>query len=206
MNDRIVRKAFHQHVLTNDHEKLDTFVIDEFGLRNGEARADIAVINGKMIGYEIKTENDTLIRLSNQVLAYNEVFDRIYIITTHSHLEKVVNIVPVWWGIYLIKPGTDLSYAFILHRKAQLNKWRGTLGLVRLLWKDEVLTILNTKLNFNVTNRVAKEDLYDILSGTCATLQLSKWVISFLKNREGWRKDLVKPLQNDGYSLPTSIH
>lgn len=191
MKDRIVRKAFHQKVLTADHDKPDTFVIDELGLRNGEARADIAVVNGKMIGYEIKTEKDTLIRLENQILAYNEVFDKVYIITASKHLHKLLDIVPYWWGIYIIDPGDGITCSFIHYRKSQLNKSRKSIGLAQLLWKNEVLDILNTRMKFNLKTNIAKEDLYDILSATCASNRLSKMVIQYLKTREGWRKDPV---------------
>lgn len=187
----MVRKAFHLEVLKLEHDKADTFVIDELGLRNGEIRADIAVVNGKMIGYEIKTERDTLNRLRNQILAYNEVFNRIYIVTAHNHLAKVLDAVPAWWGIYIIGISDSSAFSFDLYRKAQLNKRLKCLGLAKLLWKDEVLEILNDKMKFNLKSSVSKEELYEILSGTCPSNRLSKLVINYLKTRPRWRKDPV---------------
>ncbi len=63
MRDAQVRQAFHRSVLRAANECNDTVVIDELGLKNGIVRADIVVLNGKMIGYEIKTDRDTLKRL-----------------------------------------------------------------------------------------------------------------------------------------------
>jgi hypothetical protein len=191
MRDQVVRAAFHRQVLKDEHNKPDTFVIDELGLRNGEIRADIAVVNGKMIGYEIKTAKDTLLRLNNQMVAYNEVFDHVYIITAPNHLEKVINFIPEWWGVYLIDTKDGNACSFILYRKAQLNKCRKTLGLVQLLWKNEVLEILNSIMKCDVKPSVTKEDLYDILSNICASERLSKMVIQYLKMRVGWRKDPI---------------
>ena len=189
MRDSVVRKAFHQKVLKIEHDKIDTFVIDELGLRNGEIRADIAVVNEKMSGYEIKTERDTLNRLCNQILAYNEVFDKVYIVTAHNHLTKVLNTVPPWWGVYIIKISDASNFSFYLYRKAQLNKRLKCLGLAQLLWKNEVLEILNAKMKFNIKSSVSKEELNDILSGICASRRLSKLVINYLKTRPGWRRD-----------------
>ena len=82
MNDALIRKRFHEQVLTPYHASPNAMVIDELGLHHGSCRADIAIVNGRMIGYEIKGETDTLKRLSDQVRAYNAVFDRAAIITT----------------------------------------------------------------------------------------------------------------------------
>lgn len=188
MKDQAIRRAFHQKVLRTAHTSKDSFVIDELGLRNGQVRADIAVVDGKMIGYEIKSQNDTLNRLPNQIIAYNEVFDNVYIITASNHLTKVIDAVPLWWGIYVIN-GTDaITCSFTLRRPAKPNKFRKCLGLAQLLWKNEVLEILNDRMKCKLSNTVSKEELYDLLSGTCASANLSKLVINYLKTREGWRK------------------
>lgn len=192
MKDQVVRRAFHQKVLRAAHTTKGTFVIDELGLKNGQVRADIAVVNGKLIGYEIKSQNDTLTRLPNQITAYNEVFDNIYIITASNHLAKVRDAISPWWGIYIINGTDDITCSFTLHRPAKPNKFRNCLGLAQLLWKNEVLEILNERMKFNLRHTVSKEELYDILSGTCASANLSKLIINYLKTREGWRKDLAR--------------
>src|SRR5687767_9037317 len=91
MSDKLVRIAFHQSVLKSFHLSTDSLVIDELGLKNGELRADIAVLKKNMIGYEIKTDKDNLMRLLSQMVGYNEVFDKVYIITGSKHFTKVVN-------------------------------------------------------------------------------------------------------------------
>ncbi len=189
MKDHVIRRAFHQKVLKAAYPSQDAFIIDELGLRNGQVRADIAVVDGKMIGYEIKSQNDTLNRLPNQIIAYNEVFDNVYIITASNHLTKVIEAIPQWWGIYVISGSDDITCSFTLRRPAKTNKFRNCLGLAQLLWKNEVLEILNDRMKCKLNNTVSKEELYDLLSGTCASSNLSKLVMNCLKTREGWRKD-----------------
>ena len=44
-----------------------TRVFEELGLCQGDARVDVAVVNGSIHGFEIKSERDSLDRLSNQL-------------------------------------------------------------------------------------------------------------------------------------------
>ena len=50
-------------------------IVEEFGLCQGAARVDVAVVNGSLNGYEIKSESDTLNRLHRQQDIYNRIFD-----------------------------------------------------------------------------------------------------------------------------------
>jgi hypothetical protein len=187
MVDSVVRSAFHQRILKSEHDSSDTVVVDELGLKNGLVRADIAVLNGKLVGYEIKTNSDTLIRLPHQIQAYNEVFDNVYVITGDKHLENVLLSVPEWWGIYLVTETEDGLYDFKRCRKAKKNREKDTMGLAQLLWKDEVIDILTSYLNYTVRSKATKEQLYDVLSNECSSAKLSTFVLQYLKSRQTWR-------------------
>ena len=80
MNDVEIRQNFHRKILRRQHAHKDTLVIDELGLQHGKCRADIAVVNGHLVGYEIKSSSDSLSRLKQQVESYNAVFDRVFIV------------------------------------------------------------------------------------------------------------------------------
>ncbi|MBK8088087.1 MAG: sce7726 family protein [Chitinophagaceae bacterium] len=194
MRDFVIRQAFHKSVLKPAHEDAATFVVDELGLKNGEIRADIAVLNGKLVGYEIKTENDTLTRLPAQVTAYNEVFDKAYIIISKNHLEKALETIPEWWGIYMIKVNSDSQYFFSCVRNAKINRQIKSFSLSQLLWKAEALEVANKLLHHNIKPTTSKHEVYDIISGTCSSKKLSKIVIHYLKQREHWRKDRIQLL------------
>lgn len=187
MNDSIIRSAFHTTVLKKAHAQEGAFVIDELGLKNGESRADIAVLNGKLIGYEIKTEKDNLNRLAGQVKAYSEVFDKAYIITSSKHLAKVIETIPEWWGIYLILDKPRKGYTFATFRKATSNKHKDSYGLVQLLWKSEVIEILNVHFNQATKARQTKDELYYLLAEQCSITNLSQIVLHYLKSRDAWR-------------------
>lgn len=191
MRDPVIRAAFHNKILKVAHNDIDTFVLDELGLRNGEIRADIAVLNGKLIGYEIKTEKDNLSRLPAQVKAYNEVFDKSFIIVSKKHLDKAVSVIPDWWGIYLIEPKNE-EFKFLCFRKAKINKQQKTYSLAQLLWKAEALEVANI-LSQNVKANTNKDKVYDLISQKCSSKKLSKIVLKYLKQRENWRTSRVLP-------------
>ena len=60
MRDVDVRRAVHNKILRHHHGQDDTLVLDELGLLGGDTRVDIAVVNGKIHGYELKSDRDTL--------------------------------------------------------------------------------------------------------------------------------------------------
>ncbi|WP_438947041.1 sce7726 family protein [Sediminibacterium sp.] len=189
MRDHIIRQAFHKSVLKSAHIDTETFVVDELGLKNGEIRADIAVLNGKLIGFEIKTEKDTLSRLPSQVVAYSEIFDKAFIVVSENHLHKAVELIPDWWGIYTIKTKEEGDYSFINFRRGKINKYQESYSLAQLLWKSEALDLANTIIKNGVKPKTPKHEVYDFLSKVFAPKQLSKIVLKYLKQRENWRKD-----------------
>lgn len=205
MNDHQIRSAFHQQILRAAHNDPETFVIDELGLKNGDVRADIAVLKSKLLGYEIKTEKDNLNRLPSQIPAYNEVFDHVFLISGEKHLSKVVSQVPDWWGIYVIKPTKNEKFQFHCYRKARINKYKTTFGIAQLLWKDEVKDILLSHYNYKASKKQTKYELYSILSEFCDAKRLGKIVVERLKLRSGWRLNQEQPLKNDDYFQPNSI-
>ena len=58
----------------------DTIIIEELGLCQGEARIDLALVNGFIHGYEIKSERDTLERLPSQIEIYCRTLDTVTIV------------------------------------------------------------------------------------------------------------------------------
>jgi len=119
MNDSIIRNNFHRKKLKKYHEDKNTLVIDELGLNHGKNRADIAVVNGLIIGYEIKSSSDTLSRLEEQIKSYNAIFDKVNIIVGSCHLENIQKHLPEWWGIIHAEKGPRGAVKFDLIRKSR---------------------------------------------------------------------------------------
>src|SRR5262245_4058494 len=100
LKDSDIRSALHQteiqRLLQDDPYSR---VVDELGIFEGACRVDVAVINGSLHGYEIKSSADTLERLPAQQSYYNQVFDRITLVADACHIEQAMQIVPPFWGL-----------------------------------------------------------------------------------------------------------
>jgi len=155
---------------------------------SGEARVDIAVINGKLHGFEIKSEADTLARLDGQVSAYNQIFDTMTIICGENHLDSIKEIVPHWWGIYTAKVSFG-AVQLTRIRFAELNQEVSNRALAQLLWKPELIQLLNQAgIKKGVSSKPCRE-LWEIVSSTFATPVLQTKVRELLKIRACWRLD-----------------
>ncbi len=137
MNDAQIRSSFHRKKLRRHHVAPDTLVLDELGLKHGRFRADIAVINGHLIGYEIKSDDDSLRRLTTQIDAYNAVFDRATAVVGQCHLAQVTKLAPSWWGIIVATDGQRGAVHFRTIRKAASNPSTDAFAVAQLLWRNE---------------------------------------------------------------------
>ena len=76
MRDAEIRPALREHLLRRHASETDTVLIEELGLRRSHVRVDLAVVNGSLHGFEIKSDRDSLRRLARQVDLYSQVLDR----------------------------------------------------------------------------------------------------------------------------------
>lgn len=201
MNDAQIRSCFHSKMLCRYHADPDTLVLDELGLKHGRCRADIAVINGQLIGYEIKSDDDSLRRLAAQVDTYSAVFDRATLVVGGRHLRRTNDLVPPWWGITTALEGQRGAICFETVRRAAINPSTDEFAVAQLLWRNEAEEELAKR---GVAGRILRQtrsvlyrELVDIL-GAC---ELRSVVRERLKSRTGWRcPALLSP--GDGSSRP----
>jgi hypothetical protein len=188
MRDRDVRNALRRKVLAEHIRDLNTLVVDELGVANGGARVDIAVVNGRLHGYEIKSDADTLQRLPHQIEAYNAVFDRVTIVAGSKHADLMEAAVPPWWGIKIAAAGPRGAVHFSDLRAPRANPEIRPRELAQLLWKDEAVAALEAAgvKGVRSKNRVA---LYALLASRLSLDELRETVRSALKSRVGWRSD-----------------
>jgi len=120
----------------------DTRIVEEMGLWSGAVRIDLAVINGELGGYELKSDRDTLDRLPVQAAMYSRVFDKMNLVVGSRYAGKVRPLIPEWWGITVVtKIGCNLE--LFSARRCHDNPDPDPLLLARLLWKPECLGILD---------------------------------------------------------------
>lgn len=180
----------------------DDRVVDEFSLAYGAVRADVALVNGHLEGFEIKAGRDTLKRLPAQVEAYNQVFEFSWVVTTPSHLSGVREVVPKGWGL-LVAKADEQGGELVQVRRAQRNSRRNTEHLARLLWRVEALAQLETLGLSKGLKSKPKIALFATLAEAMTADALSNYVRTCLKSRANWRPDAA-PRVCGGSSRPVA--
>jgi hypothetical protein len=203
MNDVEIRQNFHKKKLRRQHAQKDTLVIDELGLNHGKCRADIAVVNGHLMGYEIKSNNDSLRRLEEQIKSYNSVFDKISIVVGDRYINSIQNYIPEWWGVIVSVRGPKGAVNFDTIRKAQTNKNVAPISIARLLWRNEAEEILRQKKLPSKILRQPRAVLYEYLVNTFNICELRKFVKEYFKKRKTWRCP-ESPSRCDGLFQPAA--
>lgn len=170
----------------NDHS--DAKIIEEFSVCDGAARVDLAAINGLMHGFEIKSDIDSLARLPHQIEIYSSVFDKITLVVGATHLYDAFHIIPDWWGVLVARTNKDGVISFNEIRKPQINKNIQINSIVRLLWKEEAIDILE---EIGFTHGYRSKNREQICKKITEELDLesisSKVRESILFHREGWK-------------------
>lgn len=175
----------------------DTVVINELDVCSGISRVDIAVINGKTHGYEIKSMQDNLDRLPYQIESYNQVFDTMTIVAYEDHIKKVKSIVPKWWEIKCVSSKKD-NIIIKTIRYGKQNSNISVYNVAMLLWKDEMIDLLLS--NSNITkgfNNKTRSGLAKMIENRIDSHIVLDYVRNTLKHRQGWRAVSLQMLNDD---------
>jgi hypothetical protein len=171
----------------------DSLIVEELGLNAGEIRVDVAVVNGLLAGYEIKSDWDTLYRLPAQQAMYSRVFDRVTVVVGQHHLDAVSALVPGWWGLSMARAGR-----VEIQRAPTANENTDPDIVVRLLWRSEALRTLQA-LGETGLERAPRRVLWTMIVDRLSREELAGEVRRSLKERTGW--STVRPrVPGDGSS------
>ncbi|WEV52533.1 sce7726 family protein [Bifidobacterium sp. ESL0704] len=156
----------------------------------GEVRADIAVINGHLTGYELKSESDNLDRLPKQIKYYSKVMDYCNLVVAPNHLEQSLQILPDFWGIYVAKTSQKGNVYLRKYRSAHTNKTRiDPSSVVQFLWKDEALDVLRDYGLGKGLYDKQRSDIWDRVVQNFTLSQIRLIVRCKLKDRQNWHDE-----------------
>jgi len=145
LDDKSIRTALRSRLSVK--QTGDTTLLEELGVCRGQVRVDLALVNGAIHGYEIKSDRDSLRRLSGQIEVYSKVLDRVTLVVGSRHLDDALKMIPDWWGVLHIS-STHSGIRFKHLRRAKKNPNRDIRAQVELLWLDDAMALLlNKKLD-----------------------------------------------------------
>jgi hypothetical protein len=186
LRDSDIRSSLHSGSLKRYNQSDTCVVIDEFVVGVEDARIDIAVINGHMHGFEIKSDVDSTERLQSQISAYNRVFDYLYLVVGNKLIQRAGQLIPSWWGIiHLEKRGTKILTR--RERRAESNPCVEAMSIANLLWHNEAIAILNRYQKQKSDARLTRIEVMTMLAEVLPLKKLQEEVREAIKIRSTLR-------------------
>jgi hypothetical protein len=192
MRDASIRQLLRNTELLQYKNDGSSKIVEEMNIPAAKARIDMAVINGYLHGFEIKSACDTLQRLPNQIEAYTKVFDFLSIVTEDKYHERILEITPSWIGVLICIEKTNEIKQI---RAASLNAQKNCFHIAKLLWREEIIDVLvEHKIKFRKKDR--NWLLCELLSEQIDIITLSEIVRKKLKSRTDWKLDTTEYQQS----------
>lgn len=187
MRDLDIRRHLRHRLESEFGNDPTALILDELGVCCGQVRMDMAVVNGELKGFEIKSDQDTLLRLRSQASVYCKVFDTISIVVAAKHLEKARKIIPSWWGILVAESSTNSGLTFGSYRRGKSNPKPDPMAIAQLIWRNEAFELLKAhNLHSGLSNKPRKF-LWKALAKSFPLEHLQMLVRTQLKARRDWR-------------------
>ncbi len=142
--DAEIRSALRSRLHIEHGGDADTVIMEELGFCRGQVRIDLAVVNGFLHGYEIKSDRDSLRRLGVQIDYFSKVLDRATLVAGERHIEKTIDMVPGWWEILRVETGL-VGPQFRIVQQGSGNPNRDPRLLVELIWLDDAVELLEQR-------------------------------------------------------------
>lgn len=192
MRDIDIRRELLREMHRQHDGELDTLIMPELGLCQGMARVDLAVVNGTVHGYEIKSEQDTLARLPSQAEIYSRTLEFVTIIASPSHAQKITDLIPSWWGIWIAiedENGVRLKPERDSHPNPKIDPF----ALAQLLWRDEAFQVLSERGLSKGLRTKPRGELWRKLASDLSVEDLANVVRACLKSRgAAWRVPVLQ--------------
>lgn len=195
--DADIRSALHAKRLRRAKSHPDTLVIDELGLAHARRRIDVAVINGCIHGYEIKSAKDNLDRFAIQIDIYRQTLQKLTFVAAPKHVAGIISYAPEWCGVIAAEKGPRGGINFEVLRNAAANPEVDPVMMAHLLWRDEVIELLDQAGYALKDLRRPRKQLYEMLCETMSLREITASIRSFMAQRQTWR-DRSAPALCDG--------
>lgn len=164
-------------------------VMHEFDLHSSIADIFVVQADELLVGYEIKSERDSLARLATQVPVYDRVLDRCWLVVADRLCAASLKKLPAHWGVLRVtRPG---GVRLVLERDAAENPARDPLHVTYLLWVTELREIMQRFNPQRSSGRWGKHEVCDKVLQIDPTV-LRHQVAIRLRARRGDRDALQK--------------
>ena len=186
-NEWAIRAALKGSYLRHHRRRDDILIVDELGLAHARSRIDLAVFNGHLHGYEIKSANDTLDRLPSQLNVYCSALQKLTLVVATRHLDSALAMVPDWCGLIEVLKGTRGGTTLAPRRRARPNPNLDPFMLAHLLWRPEAQELLRRQGASKSEVNAPRKRLYRTLADTMPVEELAPAIKTAMVSRTMWR-------------------
>lgn len=173
-------------LLREQHRGCRTVYRREWSIGVGATRVDVAAINGRIIGCEVKSARDNFGRLPSQVELYSAILDTaVLAVEGPSAVERAGHLLPNWWGIWLAQP-TLRGAVLDVVREPGSNPSPDPLSIAQLLWRDEAYAVLDRRGLSGGLRKATRWRLWEALAGQLPLHELQYEVRNAIKARPEW--------------------
>lgn len=163
LRDREIRGALRSHLMRRFPAPLH--IIEELGVHNGNAKADLVAVYKEMHCFEIKGATDSISRLVRQASYFDFAFPKVSLVTTPNHLNWCLQNIPTYWGILVAE--TDNNTIHLRYKRAAKNNPRFVKQkALMMLWKNELASIATDTAKIRIKSSYTREDIATKLSNT----------------------------------------
>jgi hypothetical protein len=174
----IIKTELIDFLLENNHYDL---FINEHQFLRGNRQADLIAISDNMtIGYEIKSEKDSLKRLAQQIKDYSKVFNRVYLVLAEKFIKRIeIKTLSKNIGIIIVKKNREKneSHEIKILRKATTRILLDKSAILSLLWRKDLEKLVPKK------KYTEMYDLKNYVFKKCSIKTIQKQIIISLKSR-----------------------
>jgi len=154
-----------------------------FEVKAKTSRTDFLVINGNTKSFEVKSKIDTLNRLKKQVEDYGDVFEYNTVVIDKSHLEKVLELIPDYYGVWYYNKQKKIIY-----RAAQYSPKINSIEQLNLFNKKELGKAFGISEKIKILNKHNQKEINEALKNALKKRYEKRW--SFVK--KNW--DIILPI------------
>jgi hypothetical protein len=180
--DRDIRDVLIRDLQNIFPDPTEDLILQEFGCKT--VRIDVAVINGALHGFEIKSDSDSLARLPLQAKEYSKIFDFMTLVCGPKLFRGASLIIPEWWGLQLARL-ENANVSVVPIREPRKNPSQCNQALARMLWKKEALRCLRQNGHKGVTSKDPAEEVWAAAATLLPTRTLANEARLAIKARGG---------------------
>jgi len=194
----LYKNTIAEKILLGRHSPRTSGLLSELQVCN--SKVDLVLVNGSTVAYEIKTELDSPDRLHSQLLAYQQAFDRIYVVTHERVAHRFSETLPEGVGLLCMTSRHTLATA----RDSQPNPSRINSGVIfDMLRRREYLPIV--RRYFGHEPSVPNTRIYSACRSLFSDLPIDSVRIEFARVLKGRCHAAVSVPLNGDLEIPRSL-